>query len=117
MGDEAETELSPGVASSASAAIDHGRFVPGTILDARYRIVSLLGRGGMGEVYRAEDLKLGETVALKFLPEKFFGNPVALERFRREAKASSAAPARRCRPSSRKRTSPARGRRLGRSPT
>ena len=62
------------------------RFVPGTVLANRYRIVGLLGRGGMGEVYRADDLKLEQPVALKFLPHGLDADGERLARFYREVR-------------------------------
>ena len=62
------------------------RFVPGTVLAGRYRIVGLLGRGGMGEVYRADDLKLEQPVALKFLPYGLDDDGARLARFYREVR-------------------------------
>jgi len=67
-------------------SIDHGSFIPGTIVAERYRVVGLLGKGGMGEVYRADDLKLGQTVALKFLPDEWAGDPQRRERFHHEVR-------------------------------
>src|SRR6266699_1468460 len=75
-------------AQSATAfdSIDNARFVPGAILVERYRIVGLLGKGGMGEVYRADDLKLSQPVALKFLPDHLLSDGAALARFHREVR-------------------------------
>jgi len=79
------TRLARDSVATASGA-DWGRFAPGTLLAGRFRIVAPLGRGGMGEVYRAEDLKLGQTVALKFLPEHLSHDPVRLAQFHNEVR-------------------------------
>ena len=87
MQDAAETRTSAQIATpSTSSTIDEGRFVPGTLIVGRYRIISLLGRGGMGEVYRATDLTLGQPVALKFLPNTGDGFERMLERFQNEVR-------------------------------
>jgi tRNA A-37 threonylcarbamoyl transferase component Bud32 len=63
-----------------------GRFAPGETIAGRYRIVTLLGKGGMGEVYRADDLRLGQSVALKFLPAELADNADWLARFHNEVR-------------------------------
>ena len=70
----------------SSDALDGAQFIPGTMLAGRYRIVGLLGRGGMGEVYRAEDLKLGQPVALKFLSKEVTDHADRLARFHQEVR-------------------------------
>jgi serine/threonine-protein kinase len=57
------------------------RFAPGTLVAGRYRIVAFVGRGGMGEVYRAHDIRVDQPVALKFLPARLESKPEALARF------------------------------------
>src|SRR5262245_27828533 len=80
--DKPTRHLGQSVAESADGA----QFATGTMLTKRYRIVSLLGRGGMGEVYKAEDLKLKQIVALKFLPEAITHDGAALARFHNEVR-------------------------------
>ncbi len=71
---------------ASSPSLDGGGFSPGTILGERYRIIGLVGHGGMGEVYRADDLKLGQPVALKFLPEKLASEKTWIDRFYAEVR-------------------------------
>src|SRR5512141_3114242 len=73
---------------ASSESLDAGGFAPGTILAERYRIVGRIGRGGMGEGYRADDLKLGQPVALKFLPRRLASDPSRIERFYAEVRHS-----------------------------
>src|SRR5215471_2759617 len=81
-----KTPSSSSGGTGTTSDIDHGRFAPGTVLDGRYRVVGRLGRGGMGEVYRADDLRLGQPVALKFLPESVDRDPARLTQLHTEVR-------------------------------
>jgi hypothetical protein len=78
------THFDPGGVPSASA-LD---YPPGTLLAGRYRIVTMLGRGGMGVVFLADDLRLGHPVALKFLPATLASDPRRLQQFHNEVRHS-----------------------------
>jgi len=86
---DAEDFLEPLLASVVDAAPAARHAAVGSYVGA-YEITALLGSGGMGDVYRARDARLGRDVALKILPDRATGDPSAVERFTREARAASA---------------------------
>jgi ubiquinone/menaquinone biosynthesis C-methylase UbiE len=95
-GTPAEESLVPSTASVHAAGPETAarpdeasiRIAPGDLIGERFRIVTMLGKGGMGEVFRADDLSLRQSVALKFLPQGLAHDPNSLQRLRGEVKAA-----------------------------
>ena len=79
-------ESAPTPAGAATAPKSWHVFAPGAIVAGRYRVVNLLGQGGMGEVYRADDLTLNQPVAMKFLPPQAASDQAILARFQNEVR-------------------------------